>query len=59
MHHSILIIPAMALLVGAVSAWLPQERDLAAFKLPLGKRINKIRGVNFGGMSRFVLYLFM
>jgi hypothetical protein len=49
----------MALLVGAVSAWLPQERDLAAFKLPSGKRINKIRGVNFGGMSRFVLYLFM
>lgn len=64
MHHSILI---PAFLAGAVSAWLPQERDLAAFNQTarfeqLGKRfapslpqgINKIRGVNFGGMSRFI-----
>nr|ABK27199.1 beta-1,6-glucanase [Epichloe festucae var. lolii] len=59
MHHSILV---PALLAGAVSAWLPQERDLAAFNQTarfeqLGKRfapslpkgVNKIRGVNFGG----------
>ncbi|XP_047051884.1 probable glucan endo-1,6-beta-glucosidase B, partial [Lolium rigidum] len=39
-----LIIPTLALLAGAVSAWLPKEHDLAAFK-----GINKIRGVNFGG----------
>jgi hypothetical protein len=52
MHHSILIIPVLALLAGAVSAWLPQDRNLAAFNLPsLGKRAEKIRGVNFGGMS--------
>jgi hypothetical protein len=47
MHRSILIIPALLLLAGAVSAWLPKEHDLAAFK-----DINKIRGVNLGGMSR-------
>jgi hypothetical protein len=51
MHHSILIIPVLALLAGAVSAWLPQDRNLAAFNLPsLGKRAEKIRGVNFGGI---------
>ncbi|XP_047051942.1 probable glucan endo-1,6-beta-glucosidase B [Lolium rigidum] len=64
MHRSILIIPALLLLAGAVSAWLPQERNLAAFNQTarfeqLGKRfepslakakgINKIRGVNLGG----------
>jgi hypothetical protein len=47
MHRTILIIPALLLLAGAVSAWLPKEHDLAAFK-----GINKIRGVNLGGMSR-------
>lgn len=51
------------LLVHAVKAWLPQDRDLAAFNQTLrfeklGKRfepslpngVTKIRGVNFGGM---------
>ncbi|KAH7128089.1 glycoside hydrolase family 5 protein [Dactylonectria estremocensis] len=51
-----------ALLASAVHAWLPEDRDLAAFNQTarfeqLGKRfkptlasgINKIRGVNFGG----------
>ncbi|KAK2592733.1 hypothetical protein QQS21_009576 [Conoideocrella luteorostrata] len=59
MHYSIL---ASALLANAVSAWLPQDRDLEAFNTTarfekLGKRfepslpkgVNKIRGVNFGG----------
>ncbi|KAG5986864.1 hypothetical protein E4U43_005322 [Claviceps pusilla] len=59
MHCSILV---PVLLAGAVSAWLPQERHLAAFNQTarfeqLGKRfgpspekgVTKIRGVNFGG----------
>ena len=53
---------APALLATTVQAWMPQDRDLAAFNMTaryeqLGKRfkptlpsgINKIRGVNFGG----------
>lgn len=64
MHYSIL---ASALLANTVYAWLPVHQDLAAFnqtarfeqlgkrfKPTLGQGINKIRGVNFGGM--FVLY---
>jgi hypothetical protein len=52
----------LPLLIGSASAWLPQERELAAFNQTarfeqLGKRfephlasgITKIRGVNFGG----------
>lgn len=52
------------LLAHSVSAWLPQDRDLAAFNQTLrfeklGKRfepslpsgVTKIRGVNFGGES--------
>ena len=52
------------LLAGAAQAWLPQDRDLAAFNQTarfeqLGKRfqpslpsgVTKIRGVNFGGKS--------
>ncbi|KAG6002740.1 hypothetical protein E4U21_002797 [Claviceps maximensis] len=59
MHYSVLV---PTLLASAVSAWLPHERNLAAFNQTarfeqLGKRfepslargINKIRGVNFGG----------
>ncbi|KAG5978173.1 hypothetical protein E4U55_006314 [Claviceps digitariae] len=59
MYYSILV---PAILAGAASAWLPHERNLAAFNQTarfeqLGKRfepslakgINKIRGVNFGG----------
>jgi hypothetical protein len=53
MHRSVVIIPTLALLAGVVSAWLPKEHNLAAFK-----GINKIRGVNFGGMSVFIYYLF-
>lgn len=61
MRYSLL---APALLAPAVTAWLPQDRDLAAFNQTarfekLGKRfepslpngVTKIRGVNFGGMS--------
>ncbi|KAM0233565.1 hypothetical protein ACHAP5_010363 [Fusarium lateritium] len=57
-HYSTLL----PLLLGSASAWLPQERELAAFNQTarfeqLGKRfkpnlasgITKIRGVNFGG----------
>lgn len=53
---------ASFLLIGTATAWLPHERDLAAFNQTarfeqLGKRfkpdladgITKIRGVNFGG----------
>jgi glucan endo-1,6-beta-glucosidase len=60
MWHSVL---STALLVGAAHAWLPQDRDLAAFNQTarfekLGKRfepslpngVTKIRGVSFGGM---------
>jgi hypothetical protein len=59
MHYSPLV---SLLLFGSVTAWLPHERDLAAFNQTarfeqLGKRfkpsladgITKIRGVNFGG----------
>lgn len=59
MRYSIV---APALLAGTAFAWLPQDRDLAAFNQTLryeklGKRfepslasgITKIRGVNFGG----------
>lgn len=59
MRYSIV---APALLAGTAFAWLPQERDLAAFNQTarheqLGKRfepalpsgVTKIRGVNFGG----------
>lgn len=59
MRYSIV---APALLAGTAYAWLPLERDLAAFNQTarfeqLGKRfeptlasgITKIRGVNFGG----------
>ncbi|RFU81723.1 spr1-exo-1,3-beta-glucanase precursor [Trichoderma arundinaceum] len=62
MRYSIV---APALLAGTAYAWLPQERDLAAFNQTarfekLGKRfepslasgITKIRGVNFGGSSK-------
>jgi aryl-phospho-beta-D-glucosidase BglC (GH1 family) len=45
-----------ALLVAGVQAWMPQQRDLAAFNRtydPHGKRVaslpSKIRGVNLGG----------
>lgn len=51
-------------LAGAASAWLPQDRDLAAFNMTarfekLGKRfqpslpggVTKIRGVNLGSKS--------
>ena len=61
MRYSIL---ASALLAPAIHAWLPQDRDLAAFNqtnrfVELGKRfepslpngVTKIRGVNFGGRS--------
>lgn len=54
---------APALLATAVQAWMPQDQELAAFNMTaryeqLGKRfkptlpngVNKIRGVNFGGM---------
>lgn len=53
---------ALSLLAGGVTAWLPQDQDLAAFNQTarfeqLGKRfepslpngVTKIRGVNFGG----------
>lgn len=53
-----------ALLASTVRAWLPEDRDLAAFNQTarfeqLGKRfeptlpsgVTKIRGVNFGGRS--------
>jgi hypothetical protein len=59
MRYSIV---APALLAGTAYAWLPQDRDLAAFNQTarfekLGKRfeptlasgVTKIRGVNFGG----------
>jgi hypothetical protein len=52
MHRSIVGITTLALLAGTASAWLPKEHDLAAFK-----GINKIRGVNFGGMSSLQLLL--
>ncbi|KAI1809315.1 beta-1,6-glucanase [Poronia punctata] len=57
MRYSIL---APAILAGTVHAWLPQERDLAAFNMTarfeqLGKRVlpslgdnGKVRGVNLG-----------
>lgn len=58
---------APALLATAVHAWLPQDRDLAAFNQTarheaLGKRympklpngVTKIRGVNFGGMVSLI-----
>lgn len=63
-------IAASALLASAVQAWMPQDQELAAFNMTarfeqLGKRfkptlasgINKIRGVNFGGMSFFLSFL--
>ncbi|KAH7227595.1 glycoside hydrolase superfamily [Fusarium oxysporum] len=59
MHYSTLL---PLILAGSASAWLPHERDLAAFNQTarheqLGKRfkpnlpsgVTKIRGVNFGG----------
>ncbi|CAJ2503578.1 Uu.00g109720.m01.CDS01 [Anthostomella pinea] len=62
MRSSISAPAAALLLAGAAHAWLPQDRDLAAFNqtarfLQLGKRwepslpsgVTKIRGVNFGG----------
>lgn len=64
MRYSVL---ASALIAPVVRAWLPMDRDLAAFNqttrfAELGKRfepslpngVTKIRGVNFGGM--FELY---
>lgn len=61
MHYSTLL---PLILAGSASAWLPHERDLAAFNQTarheqLGKRfkpnlpsgVTKIRGVNFGGKS--------
>ena len=61
MHYLTLI----ALLAPTIHAWLPQERDLAAFNQTarfekLGKRfqpslpagVTKIRGVNLGGKSQ-------
>lgn len=59
MKYSLL---AGAILASAVHAWLPEEQDLAAFnasrfdsldkrfKPTLPNGVNKIRGVNFGGM---------
>ncbi|KAG5913691.1 hypothetical protein E4U42_000925 [Claviceps africana] len=46
MHYSVLV---PALLAGTVSAWLPQERHLAAFDPSRSRMTTKIRGVNFGG----------
>ena len=48
---------SLALLVAGVQAWMPEDRDLAAFNRTggsLGKRVpnlpsSKIRGVNLGG----------
>jgi hypothetical protein len=61
---------APALLASTVYAWLPQDRDLAAFNQTarfeqLGKRfepslasgVTKIRGVNFGGRSKYHYFL--
>ena len=60
MHYTALL----SLLASTAYAWLPQDRDLAAFNQTarfeqLGKRFNptlgsgvsKIRGVNLGGRS--------
>lgn len=65
-YSTSLIAPAL-LAATTVHAWLPQDRDLAAFNQTarheaLGKRympklpngVTKIRGVNFGG--KFALY---
>lgn len=67
MRYSIV---APALLAGTAYAWLPQERDLAAFNQTarfekLGKRfeptlasgVTKIRGVNFGGKFTYGQFL--
>lgn len=69
MKYSTSFIATALLAATTVHAWLPQDRDLAAFNQTarheaLGKRfmpklpngVTKIRGVNFGGM--FFLFFF-
>jgi hypothetical protein len=65
MHVPVLV---STLFATAAYAWLPQDHDLAAFnqtarfeklgkrfKPTLGQGVTKIRGVNFGGKSKYQL----
>ena len=69
MKYSTSLIGPALLAATTVHAWLPQDRDLAAFNQTarheaLGKRftpklpngVTKIRGVNFGGSFLIHLY---